>query len=73
MNVLEKIQNHTFVGNAYHDSEMFGVIHKYVCNTSNTTADKAEALRILTDRGMGCGRDEHLSDAEIVAGYLSCL
>jgi hypothetical protein len=68
---ITEIKNHQFAGNHYQDGSAFDAIHKFVVDTNNSLEDRAEALRQMIDKGMGCGRDEHLSDQKIVTDYLS--
>lgn len=67
---IQEIAAHRFAGNAFSDGPAFDAIDNFVCNPSVALADKAEALRVMTDKGMGCGRDEHLDDEVIVLSYL---
>jgi len=68
---IEEIKNHRFVGNHWSDGSAFGGIHDFVVNPKNSIEDRAEALRQMSDRGMGCGRDEHVPDQKIVDDYMS--
>ena len=70
---LTQIQNHTFIGNYHSDAQIFEDIDTFALNTSNPISERAEVLRILTDKGMGCGRDEQMSDSEIVQDYIDNL
>ena len=67
---IEQIKAHNWFGNHFSDRIMFNEVHNFVTNEHNSIADRAEALRIMSDKGMGCGRDEHISDDDIVADYL---
>lgn len=69
-NNIEQIKQHRFVGNAYSDQAAFNAIHDFVMNDNNSVADRAEALRFMSDEGMGCGRDDEMSDAEVLASYV---
>lgn len=70
---IEQITSHQFVGNHYSDSLAFNAIDQFVQNENTSIADKAEALRQMQDRGMGCGRDEDTSDEDFVEMYLDSL
>lgn len=72
-NTIQEIQNHEFVGNHYSDCNAFNAIDTFVQNASNSLSDRAEALRVMSDKGMGCGRDEHMSDEEVVRSYIDSL
>lgn len=63
---IEEIKNHKFAGNHFFDCGSFTGIENFVLDGSNSIADRAEALRIMSDKGMGCGREEHLTDAALV-------
>lgn len=67
---ITQIQNHQFVGNACADEQAFNAIHRFVMNAKHSLTDRAEALRVMSDKGMGCGRDEDTSDEDIVASYI---
>lgn len=67
---VEQIQAHKFVGNFMDDAAAFNAIEAFVVDTKNSIADRAEALRILSDAGMGCGRDEDISDEKLVADFM---
>ena len=71
MNTIQQITAHKWVGNAHADMDAFNRIHAFVTDRRHTVAARAEALRIMSDKGMGCGRDEHLSDAVIIAEYVN--
>ena len=70
LQTLQQIQNHQFIGNFGSDSQAFQDIDTFALNTDNPLSERAEVLRIMTDKGMGCGRDEQMSDSEIVQDYL---
>lgn len=70
---IEQIKSHQFVGNHYHDCNAFNAIEHFVQDETTSIADKAEALRQMQDRGMGCGRSEELSDEQFVESYLDSL
>lgn len=70
-NTIAEIQAHQFAGNAYSDQKAFSAIDDYVQDLSTTMADKAEALRVMCDHGMGLGRDEETSDEDIVQLYMN--
>lgn len=67
---IEEIQKWWFQGNHFSDHQAFNGIQVFVENENNSLADRAEALRVMSDKGMGCGRDEDITDEEYVAGYL---
>ena len=66
---IKEIQAHTFAGNAFSDRDAFEAIHQFVINGNNSVADRAEALRVMTDKGMGLGRDEETSDEDSLVAY----
>ncbi|MNC78185.1 hypothetical protein D3C75_1303420 [compost metagenome] len=70
---IQEITSHQFVGNHYSDSLAFNAIDAFVQDENTSIADKAEALRQMQDRGMGCGRDEETSDEDFVEMYLASL
>ncbi|MNE18027.1 hypothetical protein D3C80_1110320 [compost metagenome] len=70
---IEQIKQHQFIGNHYHDCSAFNGIDAFVQDEKNSVEDKAEALRQMQDRGMGCGRGEELSDEQFVEQYLDSL
>lgn len=70
---IEQIQAHQFVGNHFSDRQAFEAIDRFVMNERNSIADRAEALRVITDKGMGCGREECMSDHELVAAHIGAL
>lgn len=70
---IEQIKSHTFVGNHASDAHAFNAIDSFVQSTQTSIADKAEALRQMQDRGMGCGRSEDLTDEQFVEAYLDSL
>jgi hypothetical protein len=67
---LQQIQQHQWCGNHYHDVPAFNGVHTYVTNRSNTMDDRAEAIRIMSDRAMGCGRCEHMANDELLEDYM---
>ena len=69
-NNISEIQAHCFVGNAYSDQPAFNAIHDFVMNDNNSIADRAEALRVMSDVGMGCGRGDDESDEQVLASYM---
>jgi hypothetical protein len=71
LKTLAQIQAHTFIGNHASDAAAFNEIHNFVLSASNSTAEKAEALRTMLDHGMGEGRALHQSDADLVGEYLN--
>lgn len=72
-NTIQEIQAHVFYGNHHHDSEAFNAIEAFVQDESTSLADQAEALRVMGDKGMGLGREEHISDQVMVDSYLDNL
>lgn len=70
---IEQIKQHQFIGNHASDYSAFNGIDAFVQDESTSIADKAEALRQMQDRGMGCGRSEELTDEQFVESYLDSL
>ena len=70
---IEQIKQHQFIGTHYHDCAAFNAIDAFVQDEKNSVEDKAEALRQMQDRGMGCGRGEELPDEQFVEQYLDSL
>lgn len=70
---IQQIKDHQFIGTHYHDSNAFKAIDAFVQDVNTSVEDKAEALRQMQDRGMGCGRDEQVSDEQFVKLYTDCL
>lgn len=68
---IDQIKAHEFVGNHAADGEAFQAIHEFVMDASRPMEERAEAIRQMEDRGMGCGRDQEGNDAVLVADYLS--
>lgn len=68
---ITEIQNHEFVGNHASDCEAFNAINAFAEDTSNSVSDRAEALRTMTDKGMGLGREEHMNDEELVDFFMA--
>lgn len=69
-NNLNEIKSYKFVGNAYNDGDVFFAFDDFVNRNDVSLSDKAEALRILSDKGMGCGRNDKISDVDLVNEYL---
>jgi len=72
-NTIQQITKHQFIGNAHSDMDAFMSIDAFVQDTNNSLSDRAESLRIMSDKGMSCGRDEQMSDSEIVQDYIDHL
>lgn len=70
---IQQITSHQFDGNHHHDSPAFDAIDSFVKSTQTTMSDKAEALRTMQDKGMGCGRQEDVDDETFVELYLNSL
>ncbi len=68
---IDQIRAHRFVGNAYSDMPAFMAINYFVEDERYSVADRAEAIRHMTDYGMGAGRMEDLTDEELVARQLA--
>ncbi|MCK5016706.1 MAG: hypothetical protein KAS32_06480 [Candidatus Peribacteraceae bacterium] len=73
LQTILQIKQHQFIGNYHSDAQAFEDIDKFALNTNNPLSERAESLRIMTDKGMGCGRDEQMSDQEIVQDYIDNL
>lgn len=69
-NTIQEIQNHQFFGNHFSDHTAFKAIDQFVLDESNSIADRAESLRVMSDKGMSCGRDEQISDIDLVTEYI---
>lgn len=67
---IEQIQAHEFCGNHFSDSAAFDAIFEFVLNTSVSVADRAEAIRVMQGKGMGCGRSENVTDDDLVNEFL---
>lgn len=68
---IEAIRAHEFVGNAFSDGPAFNAICQFV-DDDHTTAERAEALRIMARKGMGLsGEDagDDLSDEDLWIQY----
>lgn len=63
---IQQIHAHKFIGNHASDSEAFKAIEAFCILPSTSIKDAAEALRYMGDEGMGLGRDENLTDEELV-------
>jgi hypothetical protein len=70
---INDIRNHQFVGNHAGDSEAFQYIETFARNEKNSTADRAEALRIMGTRGMGLTMEEmgYRNDEQFVADFMA--
>jgi len=73
LTTLSQVKSHVWVGNAHSDLSAFMAIDKLVQDTTVTIEDRAESLRIMSDKGMGCGRDEQITDADLVQNYLDSM
>ncbi len=62
---IEQIRAHSFVGNHHNDSEAFKAIDAFAANTANTIAHRAEAIRIVSTKGMGFTPE---SDSDLLLG-----
>ncbi len=69
-NTIQEIQNHQFFGNHFSDHTAFNAIDQFAQDESNSMSDRAESLRIMSDKGMSCGRDEQISDIDLVTEYV---
>jgi len=63
---IEEIKNHRFVGNHWSDHKAFDAIDKFAQDTNNSISDRAEALRQMSDKGMGCGRSPEMTDLQLL-------
>ena len=68
---ITEIKEHKWTGDAYHDMPAFNAIHTFVTDKTNALSDKAEALRIMSNKAMGCDQDEHIDDHKLVTDYLA--
>lgn len=68
---IDEIKGHTFYGNHAFDHQAFEGIHRFVKDESNSVADRAEAIRIKSDKGCGCGRFLDKTDEELIKEQLS--
>ena len=50
---IAEIQNHPWVGNAHSDGPAFLAADAFARDTANSMADRAEAIRTTSIRGMG--------------------
>lgn len=66
---VDSIRLHNFVGNHASDAEAFDAIHQFASDLERPIGERAEALRIMQDVGMGCGRSERVSDADLLIAY----
>jgi hypothetical protein len=69
-NTIQQIQAHQFIGNHHSDHLAFTAIESFVQRSTTSLKDQAEALRVMGDEGMGLGREEHITDQELVDSYL---
>ena len=72
-NTLQEIKDHQFIGTHFHDSAVFRAIDTFTLRDDVPIADKAEAIRIMVDKGMGCGREEQFTDEELVSSQLALM
>ena len=71
---IQTIRNMVFVGNFHSDQRAFGQIGRFAEDKTEPLEHRAEALRIMSRKGMGLTGTEagdHLSDAELVVQYTS--
>ena len=67
---IEQIKKHDWWGNAYHDMPAFMAIGRFVKDEANSMEASAEAIRQQTDAGMGMGREDHISDIDLVTEWI---
>lgn len=67
---LQQIQSYQFAGSHAFDVYAFKQIELFAQDTKHSVADRAEALRIMQDKGMGCGRSEEISDQDFLNAFL---
>lgn len=71
---IQQIQAHIFCGHyCSGDFEAITAVEAFVQDESTSLEDQAEALRVMGDRSMGLGREEEISDQELVDSYLDNL
>lgn len=68
---IQQIRDHQFAGNHFHDFAAFDAIYAFVTCATNESAHRAEACRIMADKGMSMPYDSHLSDDEVIALFLA--
>lgn len=71
---IESIRSWEFVGNAHFDGPAFSDIDKFASSSANSVKDRAEALRIMGQKGMGLSASEsgaELPDSELVDLFMS--
>lgn len=66
---VDAIRSHQFVGNHAADSAAFEAIHEFASDWQHPVGERAEALRIMQDAGMGCGRSDDMSDIDFLDAY----
>lgn len=70
---LDAIKAHEFVGNHHADAAALSAVEAFALNDTNPLAERAEALRVMADKGLGLGRLEDLDDAALLAQYIDSL
>jgi len=70
-NSIEEIRNHQFYGNYAFDHQAFQGIRRFVEDEKNSLADRAEAVRLTCDRGMGMPLPEDMSHEEVIRESLA--
>lgn len=68
---LDAIRAHSFVGCHAADADAFSAIGDFAGDWTRPVADRAEALRIMQDSGMGCGRSDDISDIDFLDAYFA--
>lgn len=68
---IDEITTHDWVGNAYHDMPAFVAVRRFVSDENNSVVDRAEAIRSMSERAMGCGRVEHMTNRELIADFIA--
>lgn len=66
---IKQIKAHKFAGNHFNDFAAFCAIEDFARDEKHSVEHRAEALRQMTDRGMGCGRTEKFSDAALLKEF----
>lgn len=69
---LEDIKQHEFNGCHFSDREVFDAIDVFVQDETNALEDRAEALRVMFEDGMGLDPDD-MTDQEMIDEYNKAL
>lgn len=65
MKTLAELKSEKIIGNAYHDMRLMMNINDFICDETQSMAERKEAYRYLSEDVMGCPIDGEVTDAQI--------